>query len=295
MILRVFCALAVLSLFSSQAGADGWTKSADLALTVNQSSYSNSWAGEETGTITWGFTGDLTAERTFSKESWRNTLKLQFGQTHLQGVDTSGDKRWLSPQKSSDRIFFESLLRFVLSKPVDPYLSLSIDTQFYDGSVEGVRRYLNPLLLTEAAGVSRTFSKTEKTELLSRLGFALRQHIDKTVVSVDPEETKYETATDGGLEWVTDFSHTLPNDAAKYVTKLRVYRAFFYSKSDDLKGLPEEDYWRAPDITWENTLSATVAKYVQFSLFFELLYDKEIDLRGRFRETLGVGLTYKLF
>ena len=295
MVKFLLCSLAVVPLLLASAAADGWDRSADLALTVNQTSYSTSWAGEETGTITWGFTGDLLAERTFSKAGWRNTLKLQFGQTHLQDVDASGDKRWLSPQKSSDRIFFESLLRFVLSKPVDPYLSLTVDTQFYDGSVEDVRRYLNPLLLTEAVGVSRTFSKTEKTELLSRLGFALRQHIENTVVSIDPEETEYETATDGGLEWVTDFSHTFPSNVAKYVTKLRVYEAFFYSKSDDLKGLPEEDYWRAPDITWENTLSATVAKYVQFSLFFELLYDKEIDLRGRFRETLGVGLTYKLF
>lgn len=283
-----------LLLLSPPVTAEGWERSADLALTLNQSSYSNSWEGEETGTITWAFTGDLIAEKAFSKAAWRNTLKLQFGQTHLQDVDASGDKYWKSPEKSSDRIFFESLFRFVLNKPLDPYLSLTLDTQFYDGSVEGVRRYLNPLLLTEAVGLSRTFAKTEKTELLSRVGFAVRQHIDKEVITFEPEETKFTTETDGGFEWVTDFSHTV-REEAKYVTKLRVYRALFYSESDDLKGLPKEDYWKTADITWENTLSATVAKYVQFSLFFELLYDKQIDLRGRFRETLGVGLTYKLF
>jgi hypothetical protein len=291
----LICALAVVSVLLSPAAAGGWDRSADLALTLNQSGYSDSWAGEETGTITWGFTGNLLAEKSFSKASWRNTLKLQFGQTHLQDVDASGETRWRSPQKSSDRIFFESLLRFLLSKPVDPYVSLTVDTQFYDGSVEGVRRYLNPLLFTEAVGLSRTFSKTDETELLSRVGFALRQHLTRDVISIDPEETELTTASDGGLEWVTDFSHTFPNETAKYVTKLRLYQAFFFSEADELEGLSEEDYWRAPDIAWENTLSATVAKYVQFSLFFEILYDKEIDLRGQFRETLGVGLTYKLF
>jgi hypothetical protein len=287
-------ALLGLAVFSPPVDAAGWERSADLALTLNQSSYSNSWDGEEAGTITWGFTGDLIAEKTFSKADWRNTLKLQFGQTHLQDVDVSGDKYWRAPEKSSDRIFFESLLRVILNKPLDPYLSLTLDTQFYDGSVENVPRYLNPLLLTEAVGLSRTFAKTETSELLSRVGFAVRQQINKEVITVEPEETEFMTKTGGGIEWITDFSHTFREDA-KYVTKLRVYKAVFYSESDNLSGSPEEDYWKTPDIWWENTLSATVAKYVQFSLFFELLYDKEVDLRGQFREILGVGLTYKLF
>jgi hypothetical protein len=30
-------------------------------------------------------------------------------------------------------------------------------------------------------------------------------------------------------------------------------------------------------------------------LYMQLLYDKEIDLKGRFKQTLALGLTYKLF
>jgi hypothetical protein len=73
----------------------------------------------------------------------------------------------------------------------------------------------------------------------------------------------------------------------KYVSKLRVFKALFNSKS-------YEDYWKAVDVAWENTFSASLTKYVQVQLFTELLYDKEIDLRGRFREVLGLGLSYKL-
>jgi hypothetical protein len=59
--------------------------------------------------------------------------------------------------------------------------------------------------------------------------------------------------------------------------------------------LVNEDYWKRPDVAWEVTFSAAVSKYIQTTLFFELLYDKEIDKRARFRDVLGLGVAYKLF
>ncbi len=88
----------------------------------------------------------------------------------------------------------------------------------------------------------------------------------------------------------------------KYVTKLRVFQALFNSESDDLEQLAADlgdpdlaDTWKTADVAWEHTLSASVAKYIQVSLFAELLYDKEVDVRGRFREILGLGVSYKMF
>jgi hypothetical protein len=92
-----------------------------------------------------------------------------------------------------------------------------------------------------------------------------------------------------------NFNRTFNDKQMKYVSKLRVFKAFFNSKSDEWKGRPTENDWKAVDVAWENTFSAAITKYVQVQLFTELLYDKEIDRRGRFREVLGLGLAYKLF
>ncbi len=279
----------------------GWTRSADLSLSLTQASYNDAWTGSETGSASWTFAGNLAAEKALSpKYLWRNTLKLSYGMTHTQKDEADGP-RWLSPTKSSDRIFFESLMRMTLGIVVDPYVSFTFESQFYNpyddpGDTLGkVKRYIDPIMLSEAAGVGRTFVKSDLAELISRLGFSVRHHVRKDVLSVEPERTEVNTATDGGLEWVTDYTQTFSGGSLKYVTKLRTFKAFFYSESDKVKGTEWEDYWKAVDLAWENTLSASVTKYVQVSLFGELLYDKELELRGRFREVLGLGLTYKLF
>ncbi|MBN1424452.1 DUF3078 domain-containing protein [Candidatus Fermentibacteria bacterium] len=290
--MRVLMAVCMMAL---ALPAMAWEKSADLGLNFNQTAYSNSWTGGESGAITWTFTGNLAAQKQMSpKVHWGNQLKLQFGQTHNQATAGDGSKNWESPQKSSDRIFLESIAKLTLGAFVDPYTAFTFESQFYDASVPRVPRYINPMLLTESIGAGKTLIKNEHTELLSRLGFAIRERFDRVVIDIATEETEMETTTDGGLEWVSDFSHTL-SDNAKYVSKLRVFQAVFSNAADDLEGLPNEDYWKTADIAWENALSATVSKYLQFSLFAEVLYDKELDLRGRFREVLGVGIAYKLF
>ncbi|MCK4386242.1 MAG: hypothetical protein KAW52_08275, partial [candidate division Zixibacteria bacterium] len=66
-------------------------------------------------------------------------------------------------------------------------------------------------------------------------------------------------------------------------------------ESDKFKGTSEEDYWKQIDVNWENSLSISISKYVTVSLYAQLLYDKEISKRGRFKETLSLGFAYKLF
>ncbi len=312
---RMICVLALVLAVWAPASAEegqpadstGWQKTADLSFNVSQSSYNEAWSGSESGAAAFTFLGNLKAEKQLSpKFNTRNTLNLNYGMTHSQQRDAEGKHHWMSPVKSSDRIFFESLLRMTLGIVVDPYASFTFESQFYnpyddpaDSLPTKVRRYIDPMVLSEAAGVGRTIAKNDRAELLSRVGLSVREHISKDVLSVEPEETETNTLTDGGIEWVTDYSQTF-SSTLKYVSKLRTFKALFNSKDDQwkgtpLEGTPVEDYWKTVDVAWENTLSAAVTKYVQVSLFAELLYDKEVDLRGRFREVLGLGLTYKLF
>lgn len=275
----VIVGLAVL-VAASVSTAGEWEKSADLGLLFNQSGYSDDWDGDELGSMVWTFTADMVAQKAMSESTiWKNTLKLKYGQTH-QEKENDGGKYWGSPTKSTDRVFMESLMRFGVEHPITPYAAFVVESQFHDAN----DNILSPAMLTESAGVGREMIKTEETELLTRVGFAARQHMYHGA----------KTVTDMGLEWVTDVSHVF-NENLKAVSKLRVFQALDSSAKDDLVGLPDEDDWKGTDVAWETTLSATVSKYVQTSLFFELLYDEEIVKKARYRELFGFGVTYKLF
>jgi hypothetical protein len=174
----------------------------------------------------------------------------------------------------------ESLVRFGVEHPITPYAAFVVESQFHDAD----NHILSPALLTESAGVGRELIKNESTELLSRVGLASRQRMAYGL----------KTVNDMGLEWVTDLSHTF-NENLKAVSKLRVFQALTSSAKDDLAGLPGENDWKGTDVAWETTLSASVSKYIQTTLFFELLYDEEIVKKARYRELFGFGVTYKLF
>ena len=283
--------ILVVVVISSHANAEGWKKSLDTDFTLTQNAYSDSWTGGEAGNISWVWNANGVFEKQVSpKFNFKNTSKFSFGQTHTQDKTT---KDWAKPEKSTDLIDIENLGRFTMGWAVDPYAALRIESQFLDASSPYKKLYINPMKLTESVGASRQFYDTEKTNLLSRLGFALRQIMTKSVIDT-LGNTDSETTNDGGFESVTDLKLTL-SETLQYTSKLSLYKALYYSESDAVKGTPAEDYWKAVDINWENKVSASVAKYVTVSLYMQLLYDKEIDLRGRFKQTLALGLTYKLF
>jgi hypothetical protein len=284
--------ILIIGLMAAGLSADPWEKSFDLGLNLTQNSYSDSWTGGEAGNLTWVAKADGVFQKQMSpKFNFKSTLKFAFGQTHTQNNES---KKWAKPVKSTDKIDIENLGRITLDGYVDPYIAFRCESQFLDASVDSIKRYFNPILLTESAGISRMLYSQEKNELLSRLGFALKQHITSEIVDTAAAEKDWETATDGGIESVTDMTYVL-SEQLKYVGKLSLYKALFFSKKDDYAGTPEEDYWKAVDVNFENTISASVAKYIEVSLYIQLLYDKQIDKRGRLKETLAMGVTYKLF
>lgn len=278
--------------FSGPSFADPWKKSVDFGLTLTQSSYSDSWTGGEAGNVSWVALANSVFEKKLSEIlSSKTTAKFSFGQTHSQNQET---KKWNKPTKSTDLVDIETLTRFTMKTWVDPYLAFRLESQFLDASVAQIKRYLNPKKLTESAGISKTFYKTEKNEILSRLGFGLRQIITEEIVDTLAKKTKTTSTNDGGIESVSDVKFTF-SDEISYTSKLSLYKALFYSESDKLKGTPEENDWREVDVNWENSISISISKYINVSLYSQLLYDKEISKKGRFKETLSLGLTYKLF
>jgi len=269
-----------------------WNMSVDANLTMNQNAYSNNWVGGELGTLAWAFTSNSLAEKQLHpKINNKNTLKLAYGQTYTQ-QDTGSAKKWTGPLKTTDLIDFESVLRFTLGGFVDPFASVRLESQFFDKSDTALDRYINPMKLTEALGIAKVLVKGEKREMTSRLGFGLKQFIDRdALVGIN---RKTQTSNYGGLDFVTDFKTPLAKERITYTSKLSIFQAVFYSEASQLKGLPNENFWESPDVNWENIFAASITKYLMVNLYVQLLYDKEIVVGMRLKEGLALGLTYKL-
>ena len=286
--LSLFLALSL----HSPAIAQAWGLSADLNLTLTQNSYSDNWTGGESGSVTWQFNSNSSAEKQLNR--WinnKNTLKLLFGQTHNQDKDS---KKWLSPVKSTDLIDLESTLRFAFGKFVDPIFAVRLITQFLDQSDPAQDRWVNPLDITETIGIARVWLKDEKREWIVRVGGGFREQIDRDALDPDTGIRETETKTMGGFEFVNDVTMPLAKEKITYTSKLAVFQSVYYAESDELKGLPNEDDWKYPDVNFENILSVHLAKYLIMNFYLQLLYDREIDLAGRFKQTMSLGFTYKL-
>lgn len=300
-ILLIVAILFVNVVYAQDSTTTGWKKSLIFDLTATQTAYSDSWVGGEAGSFSWVSNLNGLSEKHLSPSFlYTSRLKLSFGQTLSQKIRTDpatgvDEKVWERPQKSTDLIDWENVGRLTRGWAVDPYVAARLETQFYDGSVEGENRFFSPLKLTESGGIARQIYASGDNVLISRLGFAIRQIIVKGLAKVD--DTTYvrddSTLSDGGIEWVSDANFILHKNI-QYTGKLTMFKALIYSKKDEVKGTPAENYWKAIDVNWENILSAKISKIVTVNFYLQFLYDKQIDLRGRLKQTLGLGIVYSL-
>jgi len=260
-----------------------WHKTADFSFMISQTAYSDSWTGGEAGNATWTAKIDGLFEGPLNPSFYsKTTLKLAFGQTHVQDKDT---KDWEKPVKSTDEIDLESVASYRSSWFVNPFFSFRFESQFLDASVDAVKRYFNPITLTQAAGFTKRLYSKEEQFIDARLGFAFREHLDRIVTDTVAETTEMETTTGGGFESVTDMQ-VKPHQDIKINSRLSVYKPIMVSD--------ETPYWAMWEAEWKNTINMSVTKVIAVSLYLEWLYDKDIDLRGRIKETLGIGITYNL-
>ena len=306
-----------------------WKFGAVAGLNVSQSSFSSNWSGGDRGSIVWVLNSDLNADRQFSKKfNLANRLQLAYGQTSRQTSNADGDLVWDTPDKTTDLIAFESTGRFTLERWADPYAALRMDSQFEDQSSPlGVVRF-NPVKLKETAGLARVLFKTEDSEGLVRFGLGFRQTLARSIDPVTLERQRF-TSNDGGLEWQTNVARPVLDKKVLYKGQLMVFLPVFYSKSSALEDFDAAaiaafpgreavaDYWRAPDVSFQNNFSASITKYLSVNLYAQLVYDKfdsaanvdpakpladqiavvdrNVRKAGQFKETLSLGLTYRLF
>lgn len=274
--------------------AAGWQVDSDINLTLSQSAYSDSWQGTELNNITWMASSNSSFQKQMNH--WlhiRNTLKMAFGQTHLQKTDSQGNKYWADPEKTTDKFDLESLWRLTLQAWVDPYIAGRIESQFLDLSQEDDdnTRYLNPSLLTESTGVIHTFIENDATMFNARLGVAYRLNINRDQIdNLGNKETLF--TRDGGLELVSEFQqHINAPLKSTFRSRVQVFQALLNDESDDL---PNND-WKSPDMVWENSLSTKLFGLVSANLLYEMRYEKEQIHKVQWKQMLGLGISYTLF
>jgi len=308
-----------------------WYPELEAGLALTQGTFSDNWYGGDKGSIVWSLIANGTLESQMSKKAnWRNTLKLAFGQTHQQRSDSAGARYWEAPEKSTDLIELESLLRLTLGGFVDPFAAFNFQSQFQDASDPAGRSLsFNPLQFRESAGIARQILETEDRNLLSRIGFAFRQNVRKSFTGASPStSTESESTLDGGIEWVTDYRSEVLQKRISWTSKLTVYQPVFYSGKTDLQDL-SQSYLLSQDIDsevatlstrigsdWENIFTSQITKVISVSLYVRWIYDAfdnsvkplpadgggltnpeviraAVRKAGQFKETLSLGITYR--
>ncbi len=279
---KLILILLMIGIFSFSWAAE-WEKEASVSFTMSQQSYSKNWSGIETGSISWIFNADFLAEKELSELiNNKNSVKIAFGQTHNQVFDSEeGEKNWESPQKSTDVIDIKSRLRFKLGKMVDPFCSLRLESQFIDESGED-NKIFNPNTITEAFGLARIWQKEESKEFSTTLGAAFKQYIDANL---------NDATNDGGLEIVNEYKTPVFKEIIHYNSTLSLYKPFYYSESDDM----ENDDWKTMRLDWQNDFDVKLHSLVALKFYFQVIYNKLEDDEIQMQETLGIGISYKLF
>ncbi len=306
-----------------------WYPMLEAGLNLTQSSYSDNWKGGENGAVSWTAFANGLAEKQISPNwNWLSTMRLLYGQTRQQELNSNGERVWGDSEESADQIDIETTFRLTKGWPVDPYASLRWESFFRDQTDPlGRDLWFNPMTFHESVGIARKFIDYEDHQLLGRFGLGARETYRKFFVAAIGDETSSETAWDAGAEVVLQYLKVF-EDKLTYTSRLSVYQPFTWSKTDVFDALPSDslmaaglpadiaDYTTTVDIDWQNTFSAQITKFIAVQLYVELLYDKydntvvpmaddtgsitnadavaaSVRRKGQFKETLGIGLTYR--
>jgi len=285
----VFTVLLVF--FTCLGFASSWKLKSDLSVSLNQGYYSDNWAGSELGSVSWNSSSNTSLEgEVIPRLQSVNTLKMSFGQTHRQIKSTDLQLSWEKPSKSTDKISFESILKFRTGIIVDPYLSGKWDSQFLDQSDPQQTIIFNPSGFTEAIGIFVPILQQEHQSLNFRLGAAMRQFVNREVYHPETNDFQTDILSDSGLEFISAYERKISEPETKLNSRLSLYQAIVNSESD----LPESN-WKALDVRWENSITTKIWGALNMSFGVDVKYEKEEDDAIQIKQTMGVSLTYILF
>ncbi len=256
----------------------GWKHSVVSGLTLTQVSFKD-WAQGGEDALAWTIRLDGLSKLEDTSYVWGNTYKMSYGQAKIGSE---------SMRKTEDRLEFESVFTYKLGTEINPYVGVTLKTQFAEGvmidaagKTTPVSKFFDPAYLTQSAGFGYRPSTTVKT----RLGAAIREIVTSvyTIYANDastPESKRGKTKVDGGVESVTDLELTL-DDNLLFRSKLELFAPIKHLQQVTMR--------------MDNTLTANVSKYVVVILNVQLINDANASTRLQEKEVLALGLSYTLF
>ncbi len=253
---------------------DTWIPTAAIGLNVSQLALSN-WTqgGENSITYTFNGTGGLV----YKSIGWtfKNNLKFAYGRTKLGGSDF---------RTNDNELYLESVISKNISWPVSPYFSNTVRTPLgvgysYDTDPPTkIAAFFDPGYLSQSVGF--TYQKEKGFD--TRLGIAVQETFTRnnTQFSDDPATSKIEKfKAETGIESVTNGEYVLAENLL-FKSSLRLFSRF--------KTL---DVW---DVRWDNSIIAKINDYLNTSLSYLLIYQKDQSLKTQMKEGLQLGLNYTI-
>jgi hypothetical protein len=250
----------------------GWTNRMIGTLNLTQASFDN-WAQGGENSLAWQLNVNGIFDYEKIKYKWNNTIKIAYGENKI-GSDEA--------IKSIDEIRLESVYHRKWSIYVNPYISLTGETQMMPGYQYGdtakirISNFLDPGYFTQGIGAGIEPVKEFKT----RLGFALKETIADNFVNFtdDPGTGEVEKLRiEPGIESVSDLETKLSENII-FTSKLELF--------SNVKRFEEID------VRWDNIFLAKVSTYIDVNLNIKLFYDKDISKKRQLKQALSMGLTY---
>ena len=332
----LIAALIVMASYARAAVAPDssrWVMKCVSTVTLQQSAYSDNWSGGDRGSWTWVARFNAEAERQWTRRlNLSHQLEVSYGQTSKQELDPAdADRRvWLPPSKTNDRLLFETLARFTLDRPLDPYASLRVESQFLDQSQPNGTIMVNPIRLKLSAGISRVFLDAADRGLSARLGVGGRLTTGRNFDVLPPERhTARYTNRDLGVDAILEGRTPLAGDRMGLRGRLTLFQPLVYSQADQLKlydafvaavvpgHRPIARDWRTINVDLETTFTGRISRMFSVELFTRLVYIKfdtsaSLDRRepidvlvsqvernvrraGQLRQSLALALSWRMF
>ncbi len=262
---------------------------ADVVAAVKYNYYNfSNWQQDGTSNYTWLVTFDADLQNQWKVANWRNLIDIDLGQTWTKG---------LGKRKSSDRIFWESMLDFNMTEVLKPYVGNRFETQMiagykYSEDEDGnevktaISSFMDPAYETQVAGLAYI-----PNDMFSqRIGFANRMTIsdgygyadDHGAEKIARGDRKHlKTVKDEpGLESVTEFKYAF-SDIVSFKSRLWAFVNF--------EGVEEIDG------RWENLLTVSIAPLVELQVGYDMAYDLDQDTDTQYKTMVLFGLTWKMF
>lgn len=261
-----FCILLISTLVFAQEEEQpkyGWHKEATAALNLTQSTFDNYAAGGENATA-WQFRLGLKFVNDREKFNWANTGKFDYGQTKIGKDDF---------KKSTDELKVESVFTPKVWKVVNPYASVTAETQFdagYKYSDEGktkVSQFMDPGYIRESIGLG--YKPNEIIQ--ARMGAAMKQVV---------ADQYGDSSNEVGADAVVDLNYKVSENSL-VKSKLELF--------SNLVAFDEID------VSWDTDLTAKITKFIAFNFNVKLVYDKDVSAKRQIKQVMGIGVSYSFF